>query len=411
MLSTSTKSDGNIVVLASTISVITSVAVSITISNSIPTTESNRISTATSMDVTTVTSPRYPTATMVNSTGTYLLMSDGSAQIPPQINLEQYLIVAFLPMFLALVYTFPWRILDKTIREMEPFYQLQNPRGAKAQNSLSLDYSTSWIITTPVKALFRGHYFVLFSALISLAALILAPLSSETMFVSLSGDCGGNSCHATWGIYPALARTIEGVLAFIALLVFAMIIFNFRRKSGVYANPLSIAGLGTLFQNSDILQEFRAFDSRLSNSELEEILKDRVYKLVMTTDWDGWSGWGIVPLQLTSNPGGAPSFYHSKRVKYKRVDAAENPHSDFLLQPQEEDIKKSKRSVDVTERVLYFAAFVLIAGVFTIVTYYHWTSDDTGFERFMDSQGFGVRILMAVLGVLVKLLWSTIDDS
>jgi hypothetical protein len=181
---------------------------------------------------------------------------------------------------------------------MEPFYQLQRPEGALAEHSLCLDYMTSLCVTTPFKALYRGHFFVFCSSLIYLLVLLLAPLSAETLFISLSGHCEADSlgpCYAIRGIYPLLGRIVEGILSFIAALVL-LLIFNFSRHSGVYAEPLSIAGLATLFRNTATLDDFRAIDCQASNSALKSALTGKRYKLLMSTGADQVPSYGIVPI-------------------------------------------------------------------------------------------------------------------
>ena len=232
----------------------------------------------TSLKTATSTTPSvYPVETFANITGTFLKWSNGGTTIAPQITLSQYVSVAFVPLILAVVYTIPWRILDNTVREMEPFYQLSQPAGAKSENSLLLGYGTSFIFMTPWKALANGHFIVFWTTLISLAVLVLTPLSSEAFFVSLHGTCGPDlpataHCQAAWGYYPKIARTMEGLLAFVAVLLFFIIIFNYRRKSGVYSDPLSIAGLGALAYKSPILKDLNMIDSEVKNKELRKIL-------------------------------------------------------------------------------------------------------------------------------------------
>jgi hypothetical protein len=74
--------------------------------------------------------------------------------------MQQYIIVSFVPLILAVIFTIPWRILDSTIREMEPFYQLQRPDGSFAKDSLCLDYSTIWPFVASWKSLRKGHIMV-----------------------------------------------------------------------------------------------------------------------------------------------------------------------------------------------------------------------------------------------------------
>jgi len=216
-----------------------------------------------------------PTATIINSPGTFFILPDRSTVIPHQIRIEEYLLVSWIPLIIATLFAIPWRIVNNTTREIEPFYQLQLQGGATVENSLFLDYATSPFIITPFKALGRRYYIILSSSFISLAAITIASLSSETFFVSLSSACRpetvGN-CHTTGGVYTILASIIEALLAIIAILTVLIIILGVRRNSEVFADPLSIISLGTLINHLDILREFRAIGSTTSLSKLKEML-------------------------------------------------------------------------------------------------------------------------------------------
>jgi hypothetical protein len=365
----------------------------------------------------------HPTATLVNSTGTYYMWSDGDKRPTPQITLRQYISVSFVPLILAVIYTIPWRILDSTIREMKPFYQLHRSGGALARDSLCLDYSTSFLITVPFKSLYRGQIIVFWSSLISISVLALAPLSSEVIFVSLTGSCGPNSpgpCHAVWGVYPILARIIQGLLSFVAFLLALIIIFGFRRSSGVYNEPLSIAGLAALFHKSPILRGFREIDSMVKNKDLKKILGGKRYGLCSFIADDQSRCHGIVPLDADleatfSSPAPAAMKGYYSAVTTSDLGLDINNQTEISVH-DESWTRKSAVWEEIKRRLFYIAAFIMLGGLFALITYYHWTGPDlvtgksNGFEQFMDSEGFGVRFMMTALGV-IKLFWSKIDQG
>ena len=171
------------------------------------------------------------------------------------ISSQSYFIGAFLPTILAVLFSTPWPLLASALQEMEPFYQLQHTQGVAASKSLLLDYKSSINVITTVKAIRRGHFSVWSSGLISLAILLLAPLASEAVFIGFIGEgvctatSGRGACTPRLSVYPIAARAIQGILAFMVVLTLALIIAISRRKSGVYANPLSIASVATLLQN------------------------------------------------------------------------------------------------------------------------------------------------------------------
>jgi hypothetical protein len=50
----------------------------------------------------------------------------------------------------------------------------------------------------------------------------------------------------------------------------------------------------------------------------------------------------------------------------------------------------------------------LLLVLLIVIVYYKLTDYDSGFEHFMDSQGFGVRFLFTSIGVIIKLYWNKI---
>lgn len=343
--------------------------------------------------------------------------SNGGTTIAPRITLLQYVSVAFVPLILAVLFTIPWRILDSTIRELEPFYQLARPGGALAEDSLCLDYGDNFLITTPFKAIFRGHYIVFWSSLLSLAVLILGPLSSEAFFVSLSGNCGPNvprgACHASWGVYPSLVRGIQGILSFVAVLLVLILGFTFNRKSGIYSEPLSIIGVASLLHKSPALKDFQEIESEVKNRELGSILAGKRYALSPFTAADQTPCYGIVSVNTDTETGfAAKAVRAGNRGQYKLVAGSKSnlPSTEFRSMDSSRP-RGSKVWWVIKEKLYYIAAFTLLGGLLALIAYYHWTSADSRFERFMDSQGFGVRFMMTSLGIAVKLFWSGIDQG
>ena len=75
-----------------------------------------------------------------------------------------------------------------------------------------------------------------------------------------------------------------------------------------------------------------------------------------------------------------------------------------------DDGKPGKEKIGPRKRIMSFALLTwwgrgallfVLSSVLIILIYYETTSIDSGFERFMDSQGFGVRFFFTALGVLL----------
>ncbi|PQE05114.1 hypothetical protein CJF31_00006094 [Rutstroemia sp. NJR-2017a BVV2] len=328
-----------------------------------------------------------PVATSVNSSGIFYIHSDGSITIPPQITYSQYLIVSFLPLFIAIFYSIPWRIVENTIRCMEPIYQLQQSLANGNSSDLdpiNLDYESSWTIVLPFKAYSRKHFTVLWTSLVSVLILIVAPLGSQVMIISemdhyLCTESGRTLCDF-WGIYPDLARMIEVLLGFIAAFTIFLIVSGWNRKTGVYSEPLSIIGLAVitglrLYRQSRVLSGFQGIDGETRNLSLQRL-----------------------PTYQRSGEGSLASNNAAQNTSVRR----------FLI-----STKATSKLICtlLQDRLLYLSALALLTGTLGVVAAYYETAADTGFNRFMNSQGFGVRFFMTAVGTVVNLLWSRIDTG
>jgi hypothetical protein len=265
----------------------------------------------------------------------------------------------------------------------------------------------------PFKAARRGHFIVLWSSLISIAVLALTPLSSEALFVSLSGSCGPNVpselCNAAWGVYPKLARMMEGFLSFIAVLLIFIIIFDYRRTSGVYSEPLSIAGLASLLYKSPLLRDLREIDPEIKNNQLKKILARKRFALSEFTTMDQRQCYGIIPIDPDSEAGSTSGLHIRKKSRYQQINGSEErlDHGGGMRTKS----KISRFWWTAKEKLYYVIVFLLLSGLLGLIAYYRSGGNPTSFEAFMDSSGFGARFLMTSLGVVVKLFWSNIDQS
>ena len=219
-----------------------------------------------------------------------------------------YVVGSFLPIILAVLFTIPWHILASALKEMEPFYQLHKPDGARADKSLALTYRASINIVSTAQAIGNGHYLVWWSGLLSLVALVLAPLSSETIFIAYIGEgvCdplkSRANCIPQVSVFPAAARAVQAVLSFIAVLCLGLIIALLRKKSGIYTSPLSIASLAALFQDPRVVDDFRRIEGYYppEAKDLRKALKGQTYKVGEYTDSLGNAQYGLHSLTSPS---------------------------------------------------------------------------------------------------------------
>ena len=330
---------------------------------------------------------------------------------------HEYFIGAFLPTIIAVLFSTPWPLLTSALQEMEPFYQLQEIKGVSASKSLLLDYKSSINVIATINAMRRGHFSVWSSGLISLAILLLAPLASETVFI---GFIGQGVCTATSGrsacstprlsVYPITARAIQGILALVVALTLALIIAILRRKSGVYANPLSIASVATLFQNQYLIEEIRRLNPfAIDPKTLKATLEGQRYRIGSYKEVDGGHSYGMMVCQssifIHDSDGLIQSHDGKKYASVAVTGLDDNPESYHHAK------RKLMSSTTLVHPIAVVVYGLLVAGLEALVLYYNQTGGDTAFERFMDSNSFGITFLFTAVGVGIKLYWSLLDDG
>ena len=332
---------------------------------------------------------------------------------PEGISPQKYLVGAFIPTVLAVLFTIPWHILASSIKEIEPFYQLQRADGASAANSLALDYRSSINVVATVNAMRKGHCLVWLSGLTALVVLIIPPLASETVFIGFSGHCtstsGRHACSPQLNVYPVTARLIQGILAFIAIVTLALAVAIQRRKSGIYANPFSIAGMATLFQDQSLIELFQGLNPyAVEPRTLTAALQGHRYRIGSYQQTGNGGDYGMMICQSNDLPQETDvraSFQEGKR--YAALTVTTDDEDRFSGRPKPR--LTSAALLISPGSVVVFA--LLIFGLGILVVYYNQTGGDTGFERFMDSDTFGVKFLFTAVGVAVKMYWTVLDDG
>ena len=322
----------------------------------------------------------------------------------------EYIVGGFLPTIIAVIYSIPWYMLASALQEIQPFYQLQSPDGVTAEDSIGLGYRTSIVVVATFTAMRKGHHLVWWSGLISTVNLFIAPLATGTVFIGFTGICtassGRSACFPTLSVYPIAARVLQALLALIALLTLVIAVAVLRKRSGVYANPLSIAGLATLFQNQQVIEDFRRLNPYYSSSRMiKSALRENRYQLGPYVDDDGTKSYGFKKCYgdvASMDPNYQTSFRKGKKYASVAVAPVEDHGSP----------KKTRTLSSLFLSPITIVGFgILVIGLETLVIYYNRTGGNTGFERWMDSQSFGVSFTFTAVGVILKLYWTLLDEG
>jgi len=168
-----------------------------------------------------------------------------------------------------------------------------------------------------------------------------------------------------------------------------LLVMMYKRDNGVSTDPGSIAGLAIAFVGHPVLRDLQELDPATGPKEVAEDLKHRRYRLDQSDrpaviDHDSED---VVEVPEMINP-----------TKYRRVVTTS-------VEPP-----TIKRTVPKALWYLEFATLTgLLVGLLTVIIYYYVHSEDTPFNRFMDSQTHGVRAVMVIPGVFIKVSWNRVE--
>ena len=327
---------------------------------------------------------------------------------------KRYFLGAYAPTLLAIILSFPITIIALSTRAMEPFYQLGRPAGASGGATLLLNYHS---ITGIIKAVLYGHWAVVITTILSFLGVILTPLAPVAMFIRLIGHCNATttSCTGSLGIYLPAARAIEAILCLMVVLLILLLFVLHGRWTGVYSDPRSMAGLAAIFRNTGVRNEFRTVTSE---NDLRVALEKTKYQLDDFVYEDGVAGYGIVQ---KDGQGQHSYTYPSSQQGYNSgLPVTYSPYgyqpvtTQYVFASQPHPYEPGPPALPLHRKAMYrlpvlVLSFILLS-VLIVLFVYHYTSGDNPFERFMDSQGFGVRFLFTCIGVGIKLYWEWIYE-
>lgn len=108
-----------------------------------------------------------------------------------------------------------------------------------------------------------------------------------------------------------------------------------------------------------------------------------------------------------------PPVVNKRQYSYSLVENLDTPSRSSCVKPIRSRPIQQRVGLwpRIKDQVGQVVLLLLVSGLLTLITYYYWTSGTTGFESFMDSQGFGIRFMMTVVGVVIKTIWGNIDQS
>jgi hypothetical protein len=181
----------------------------------------------------------------------------------------------FLPITLAVVPGLLWEIPYISMCQMQPYQDLASPQGSTLKDSLSQSYVTSFSWFVPYQAMRhpKRHTALAMMSITYLLTYGVLPTATTAMLkIHWDDDNSPTKGTAQPLVYFIILALVVSVSAS-AFAAAAFIILH-RRKSGVYGDPVSIAGLAALVAESNLLDKFRLLWSMQKQAEIDKALGD-----------------------------------------------------------------------------------------------------------------------------------------
>lgn len=179
-------------------------------------------------------------------------------------NAPAFFFWQFVPIMLAVVSGVIWEVIYIEVCRLQPYRDLASPQGSTLKNSLSQTYLTSFSWFVPYHALrHTGRHTGL--AAISMTYLLsygVLPTISVAMIKIHWNDSITEGTAQPLVYFIGLALIVS--LSTVAFAIAGFVILQ-RQRSGLHNNPGSLASLGALVAESNLLERFqslRSFDTQ-----------------------------------------------------------------------------------------------------------------------------------------------------
>jgi hypothetical protein len=185
-------------------------------------------------------------------------------------------------------------------------------------------------------------------------------------------------------------------LGTIGLLAVCLIVLLHRRQSGIYTNPSSLATAASLLHNQQVVDELRGVDPIATRKEFAKASEGKRCRIIREETSAGAFICGVVRVEQPENKSGP--------VK-PSTGARKDPGAgnEGALGRLRAIVTRHLHSI----RDAFFGAFLLGTLVFVIA--YMKESRDTAFNNFMNSESFGPKFIMTMIGSLIHGHWNRIN--
>ncbi|KAH8647971.1 hypothetical protein BX600DRAFT_518371 [Xylariales sp. PMI_506] len=381
----------------SSMQVETSIQLSKTLTTQLLLTQSASTSSTSGIAPSNTASIGTPASLIVNKAASTLSLHHGGS----------YFAAFFLPTVATVVLAILARMIDVNVSQFQPWCELTRPGGAAGCDSICVSVSGWQSLAIAVRSALRGQPVAALSRLLVICSTILVPLSSEALVLMSSGRCDPSNsgslteavadCKFAINVISEPAMATVTLLVLMSMVVFVLILFLTKWKSGVGSHPWSIASIAGMGANPEVRGLLMGLNSRSGTQySLNKEVGQKRFELGWFKSDRGMTEYGIVPSDEqaeTQQPHVATPAEHKT--------------------PLTLSARQWSKPYSILGQSYQVGFLALLSGILGFLLYYtnNSSSTDTSLMKFINSEWFGVRFLFTAIGVVIALVWSLVFSS
>lgn len=193
-------------------------------------------------------------------------------------NAPAFFFWQLIPVTLAVIPGLMWEVFYIEVCRLQPYRDLTRRQGSRFKDSLSQTYLTTFSWFVPYHALKHANKHTGL-AMISIAYLLSYGILPTVTIAMIKIEWDDSFTEGT--AQPLIYFVGLGLLVSISTVAFAITAFMIlqRQKTGLYNNPASLAGLGSLVAESTLLENFQSLCSFETQEGIDKALGD--FQLVL----------------------------------------------------------------------------------------------------------------------------------
>jgi len=340
---------------------------------------------------------------------------------------SDYFIASILPTLLGTLFSIPWKLIHHEVVSLEPFHQMTKATGISTTAAAGGPYFAP-VVDAPSR-----HFPIALHSTLESSFVLITALGAESVKLKLVDICEEDEeeqesnppleqqkrgCGPVVQVVPKVAWTVMALLVFMAVCGLAMIFLFRRRPSGVFKDPRSVLGIAALIGSGP-------------SSSLEQARK--IFGTPRTRTGTGGSSsaytytFPLGPKQMANGFRDVTLRLGPRSSRNNTNNNDDENNDDWGLSvdvpPQPEELERQQHQQDSTPSASpgnlrlgsllpQAVGFIFLhLGVLALIVYYEQTFGDSPFERFMNSQNFGPRLLFASVGIIIAFGWASVMES